>query len=200
MRVLFLLVFAAGAVLGIGYPWAALHLTGHELGTYRVYERATGYKPVEVALSASDAPLRVSVDLRIVGGTRQIDGHSILSLTVTGDGRSMLAVPLTFAEATLKDKSAETNERIYRDDAGLIPALQNGIYTFSVQSGEETGIYIQSVDIILRADAFAVYEVVRTGGFLLMAAGITGLIFAMIRHRRMRWRQSGAQLRELDEN
>ncbi len=200
MRVLFLLVFIAGAALGLGYPWAVLHFAGHQLGILRVYDRPTGYRPVEIHLSPSEAPVRVLVDLRVVGGTRLLDGKSVVNLTVTSGGRSILAVPLTFGEATLVDRSPQTNERIYRDDAGLISTVEEGIYTFSVQPGEETGIYIQSVDVILRADALRINEVVRVGGFLLMAAAAIGLAYAIARHRRRRWEETASEAGKPDEN
>jgi len=200
MRVLFLLVFAAGVALGLGYPWAALHVVGHQLGVLRVYDRPTGYTPVTIRLSPSEAPVRVLVDLRVVGGTRLLGGKSVVSLAVTSDGRSVLAAPLTFAEATLEDRSPQTNERIYRDDAGLISKVEEGTYTFTAQPGEETGIYIQSIDVILRADALRINEVVRMGGFLLMAAGAIGLAYAIARYRRKRWEGSALESGELDES
>lgn len=187
MRGLFLLLLLAGAALGFGYPWTMRHLTGHDLGILQLYDRASGYHAIDKQLSPDDAPVRVLVDMRVVGGTKQANGQSILTITAISDGRTVLAVPLSFLNASLVDKSPQTNERIYREDAGLISDIKAGTYSFAVQPGDEKGIYIQSVKVLLRARALGVNEMVPMLGFLLMTAGLIGLIFAVRRRRRLQW-------------
>ncbi|MDH6229943.1 hypothetical protein M2281_000515 [Mesorhizobium soli] len=181
---LFVLIFV-GAALGFGYPWAAAHLVGYSLGVLQVYNLATGYHTIEKQLSPDDAPVQVLVDMRVVGGTSLANGGNLLAITVMRDGQTVLAKPLTFADATLTDKSAQTNERVYREDAGLITDIKGGTYSFAIQPGDEKGIYIQAVNIVLRARALGTIEVLQMLGFLLMAAGLAGFIFAVRRDRRL---------------
>ncbi|PSJ61224.1 hypothetical protein C7I85_09050 [Mesorhizobium soli] len=174
-----------GAALGFGYPWAATHLIGYSLGMLQVYNQATGYHTIEKQLSPADAPVQVLVDIRVVGGTSLANGGNLLAITVVRDGQTVLAKPLTFLDATLTDKSAQTNERVYREDAGLITDIKGGTYSFAVQPGDEKGIYIQSVNVLLRGRALNTIEVVQALGFLLMAAGLAGFIIAVRRDRRL---------------
>ncbi|TIP80276.1 MAG: hypothetical protein E5X60_36625, partial [Mesorhizobium sp.] len=62
MRFLFLLILLAGTGIGVVYPWAMTNFSGHEIGTWRVYEQGR-FRPVTVPLSGRDAPVRVLVDL-----------------------------------------------------------------------------------------------------------------------------------------
>ena len=67
MRFIFLLLLLAGAVLGVGYPWYVSNFSGAEIGTWRVYDSASGFRSVDVTLAAVDAPLRVLVDMTTLG-------------------------------------------------------------------------------------------------------------------------------------
>ncbi|TGT18453.1 hypothetical protein EN815_35665, partial [Mesorhizobium sp. M4B.F.Ca.ET.172.01.1.1] len=76
MRFLCLLLLIAGAAIGIFYPWAMSNFSGHAIGTWRVYEGGR-FRPVTVQLAASDAPVRVLVDLtaraeRVAGQQRTV--------------------------------------------------------------------------------------------------------------------------------
>ena len=187
MRGFFLLCFLLGAALGLAYPWIARNLSGHGLGTWRVYDRGIGYRPVDISLNPADEPVRVLVDMRVVGEKIAPDGQTLLTVAVAKAGRTVLTSPLVFSETTLKNRSGYTNELVYQEDAGLIRDINAASYTFSVWPGDEKGINIQSVDIVLRSDALGVNELVRESGFLLMAAGAVGLIFAIRRQRRIQW-------------
>src|SRR5437870_4943820 len=95
MRSLFVLILLAGIGLGVVYPWAMTNFSGHEIGTWRVYDQGR-FKPVTVPLSTGDAPVRVLVDLtaraeRIVSRQR-----TVLTLTAATGGRTALASTLQF--------------------------------------------------------------------------------------------------------
>jgi hypothetical protein len=187
MRVIFLICFLVGAALGFAYPWMAINLSGHGLGTWRVYDPGIGYRPADIRLNPADEPVRIFVDMRVVGEKIVPDGQSLLTVAAATAGRTVLTSRLTFSDATLKNRSGYTNELVYQEDAGLIRNINVGTYTFAVAPGDEKGIDIQSVDIVLRSHVLGVNELVRAFGFLLMAAGVVGLIFAIRRQRRIQW-------------
>ena len=83
MRFLFLLILLAGTGLGIIYPWATSNFTGHEIGTYRAYDRASGFRPVEVALATADAPVRVLVDLTTLAPPVVTPARAVLTITAS---------------------------------------------------------------------------------------------------------------------
>ena len=67
MRTFFLLLLLAGLALGFGYPVAVERFGKAEIGRYRGYDRAGGYRPVEVPLKAGNAPVGVDVEMTATG-------------------------------------------------------------------------------------------------------------------------------------
>ena len=59
MRTIFLVILLAGAAMGFGYPWYVTNFSGDEMGTWRVSDGGA-FRPVTVALSSADEPVRVS--------------------------------------------------------------------------------------------------------------------------------------------
>ena len=81
---------------------------------------------------------------------------TVLTLTASSGGRTVLAETLNFAEAKPQEKSPQLREKIYRDEAGVITGIEDGDYTFVVGQGDAEGIQMRSVDLILRGGAGAV--------------------------------------------
>jgi hypothetical protein len=181
MRFFFLLVLLAGAALGVIYPWAVKNFSGHEIGSWRVYERSSGFTKVDTLLASTDAPVRVLVDMTAVGGARVAGRQAVLTLTAATEGRTVLTDVLTFADPTVRENSPQTSQKIYRDDAGLIRDVQGGTYIFTVGQGDAEGIDIQSVDLILRSDAGELDERAQPIGLSLIAIGVIGLVIALRR-------------------
>lgn len=183
MRFVFFLILLIGVALGIVYPWAIQNFSGRELGTWRVYDRASGFHPVDVTLGSADAPVRALVDMTLLG-TRNFSGTSTaLTITADGGGRTVLAETLSFATSSPREESPQMAERIYRDDAGLIPEIADGTYTFTVGPGDADGIDMKSVDLILRSSAGSYDQRAQPVGFTLMAIGFIGFVLAL-RNRR----------------
>jgi hypothetical protein len=179
MRLLFLLILLAGAGIGIVYPWAMSNFSGHEIGTWRVYEQGR-FKPVTVPLAESDAPVRVLVDLtaraeRIVVSQQR----TLLTLTAATGGRTALASTLAFNHSdNPRQSSPQSPDRTFRDEAGVIQTVSPGPYTFTVGPGDAEDIPIRAVDLVLRAGAGEIDSRAQPAGFLLMAVGLIGLVLA----------------------
>lgn len=186
MRTFFLLVLIAGMAAGFGYPWAVSNFSGRELGTWPVYERGSGFTPVTTRLTQADAPVRVLVDLTSLGSVEFVPRRTALTLTASTGGRTVLAETLTFAAARPQERSPQSRDRIYRDEAGVISDVQDGDYTFVVGPGDAEGIQMRSVDLVLRARAISVDPRVPPIGYAAAAIGVIGLVLSIRRRRRDR--------------
>jgi hypothetical protein len=184
MRFLFVILLIAGAAIGIFYPWAMGNFSGHAIGTYRVYEGGR-FRPVTVQLAASDAPVRVLVDLtaraeRVAGQQR-----TMLTLTAASGGRTALASALSFNHTdNPRQASPQLPDKIFRDEAGVIEAVTPGPYVFTVGPGDADGIDMRAVDVILRAGAGSIDERARPAGYTLMGMGLAGLVLSLVFGRR----------------
>ena len=112
------LVLLAGLGVGFGYPYLVENLGGHDLGNWRLYEESQGYQPVDVDLKASDAPVRVLVEMSTVGQPVLNGDGAVLTLTADHESRTVLAETLAFEEARPRETNPQTQERVYRDSAG----------------------------------------------------------------------------------
>lgn len=180
MRFLFLLILLAGIGIGVVYPWAMTNFSGHEIGTWRVYERGR-FKPVTVPLAGRDAPVRVLVDLttraeRIVVSQQR----TVLTLTAATGGRTVLASTLQFIHSeNPRQVSPQLPDKIFRDEAGLIPSVNPGPYIFTVGPGDAEGIEMRAVDLVLRSGVGEIDSRAQPVGFSLMVVGLVGLVLAL---------------------
>lgn len=183
MRILFLLIFLAGTAAGLAYPWTVTSLAGREIGTWRVYERGRGFRPIVATLASADAPVRVLVDLTAVQPLDLSSDRAVLTIAVTAQNETVLAGTLSFASSTPRETSPQLPERIYREDAGTITAVEDGAYTFTLDAGDAEGLLIRSVDLVLSGGGGALDERVQPVGFSLMAIGFIGLVLSLRRGR-----------------
>lgn len=180
MRFLFALILFAGVGVGAIYPWAMSNFSGHEIGTWRVYEQGR-FKPVTVALSSSDEPVRVLVDLTAKAARIVSQQHTVLTLTAATNGRTVLTSTLQFNHSDPREASPQLPDKIFRDEAGLIPVVSPGPYVFTVGPGDAEGIEMRSVDLILRSGVGEVDKRAQPVGFSLMAVGLIGFVLALRR-------------------
>ncbi|MBB6469968.1 hypothetical protein [Aminobacter carboxidus] len=183
MRFLFLIILLAGTGLGILYPWAATNFAGREIGTYRAYDRSGGYRPVEVALASSDAPVRVLVDLTTLAPPQVNPASAVLTITASTRGQTVLAEALNFYDTTPRERSPQLPDPVFRDDAGLIREVQPGSYRFVIEQGDADNIQIQRVDLILRSGGLEVDERAQPIGLSLLAVGFVGLVLSLRRKK-----------------
>ena len=186
MRTIFFLIFLAGLAAGFGYPWYVTNFSGREIGTWQVYDRGGSFSPVTTTLSSADGPVRVLVDMTAIAPPEFAVSSTVLTLTASSGGRTVLAETLNFAEAKPQEKSPQLREKIYRDEAGVITGIEDGDYTFVVGQGDAEGIQMRSVELVLRAGAGAVDPRLQPVGFALTAVGFIGLVLSLRRGRRQR--------------
>ena len=181
MRAVFLLILLIGVGIGIIYPWAITNFSGREIGTWRVYERGSEFRPVTAKLGSSDEPVRVLVDMTAIAPPEFAPRATALTITASRGNRTVLAETLNFSESKPQDTSPQLREKVYRDEAGVITGVEDGDYVFVVGPGDAEGIEMRSVDLILRGGAGAYDERMQPLGYSLMAIGFIGLVLALRR-------------------
>lgn len=183
MRTLFVLLFVAGAAAGFVYPWYVTNFSGHEIGSWPVYRRGGDFEPVTARLAAGDAPVRVLVDMTAVALPEFAQSGTALTITASTQNRTVLAEMLSFHEAKPQEKSPQLREKIYRDEAGVIDAVEDGDYTFTVGRGDLERIEIRAVDLVLRGGAGGIDPRAQPVGYSLVAMGLIGFVLASRRKR-----------------
>ncbi|TJU99464.1 MAG: hypothetical protein E5Y12_22960 [Mesorhizobium sp.] len=179
MRFLFVLILLAGAGVGVIYPWAMTNFSGREIGIWRVYEQGR-FRPLTVPLKSRDAPVRVLVDLTARAEHIVSQQRTVLTLTAATNGRTVLASTLQFNHVdNPRQASPQLPDKIFRDEAGLIPAVSTGSYLFTVGPGDAEDIPMRAVDLILRSGVGETDSRARPVGFSLMAVGLIGLLLSL---------------------
>ena len=179
MRFLFFLILLAGIAVGVAYPWAMTNFSGHEIGSYRVFEQGR-FKPVTVALSAGDAPVRVLVDLTARAERIVSQQRTVLTLTAATGSRTVLASTLQFNHAdNPRQVSPQLPDKIFRDEAGVIETVSPGAYLFTVGPGDADDIPMRAVDLVLRSGAGEIDSRARPVGYGLIAVGLIGFLLTL---------------------
>jgi hypothetical protein len=178
MRIFFFLVFLIGLTAGVGYPWVMRNLAGRDVGSWHVYDNVKGYQPVDVPLKPENAPLSVEVEVTTEGQPNLSGNGAVLTLVVDAGGRTVLAQPLTFETARPRDISPQTQEKAYRESAGVIGELEDATYRFVVGPGDAEGVTVKSAELILRTEILPADARVQPVGFALAAIGFVGFVMA----------------------
>ena len=182
MRTLFFILLLIGAGVAFVYPWAARSVEGREIGAWQLYDQASGFRPVEVALSAAESPVRVRLDVTaVVPPGSDAAARPVLTLTVSGGGRTLLAEALNVGRAEVRDDSPQTPHRIYAIDVGPMDVPVDGTYVVTAGAGEMDGVEIAGVDLVMHAGLGAYDERAQPIGLSIAAIGFIGLVIAMRR-------------------
>ncbi|MCC0043608.1 MAG: hypothetical protein H6892_04270 [Brucellaceae bacterium] len=184
MRFVFLLMILIGAGLGIAYPWAVSNVSGYEIGTWRVFERGTGFTPAEVTLASPEAPVSITVDLRADGALIRSETKPLLTMNITGDGEYVSSVVMHFAEADVRTINPQSGETGYRLEAERLHSVDHNQYLFEFGPGIAGVDRFNSVDLIVNAGAFDLDPRAIPAGFILMALGLLGFVASLFRRRR----------------
>jgi hypothetical protein len=182
MRVLFFLMLVAGFGFA-SYPWVSANFLERNVGTWRIYDAVSGPLPAHARLTESDAPLRVIVEMTTTGVLDPEDDQAVLTLTATTGGRTVLAETLDFEDAEPRETNPQTQEKVFRDSAGVLDTVEPGTYVFTAGPGDAEGVSVRFVDLILRTEAAPFDGRLQPLGFSLMAIGFIGFVLAMRRGR-----------------
>lgn len=182
-RIVFGLVLVAGVLLAIVYPNAMRNTEGQEIGRWRVYDAdGGGFREAEPALSPTDAPAAMTVELRSMGPLRSNTEREMLVLTVLdAAGSEALRTTLRFPGGGLLE-SPQTGVILYREAAGALETADGGP-RFLIEAGRDFEDRILTADLILNAASYRIDPRIRPVGFGLMALGAVGFGLSLLRRR-----------------
>ena len=181
MRVLSILCLLAGIGLGILYPNYITYYSGGEIGTWTVFTRQTGFKPVTVELSKNDAPVLLVVKMDSLGNILQTNAETTLTLTAATGNRTVLAEVMTFRASTADTKTPQYPGASYTVSPGVISAVDDAPYLIVIGPGDQDMIDMKQVTLSLRRNSLAADPRYQPAGFILMALGFIGLILSISR-------------------
>ena len=179
IRIVFLLIFLIGAGIGFAYPWVMQNRASHEIGTWRVGDSG-GFHPIDARFTGADAPVKVVVDLAAVLQPDFDREARVLTITAAAESKTVLAKTLTLNGAEKREESPQTHLQVFRIQAGSIPELENGGYTFTVGPGDAEGLQVSSVDLLLLGGG-SYDQRAQPVGFSAMAVGMIGFLLSFRR-------------------
>ena len=182
MRLLLVLVVAAGAVLGIVYPSTLGKREGPEIGRWPVYAQDRGFIELETVLPGHDTPLRIKAELRSLGPLLSGPEREVLQLAVSDEtGGQVAASTILFSGQAILE-SPQTGVYLYHGGAGTMPAA-NGLHRFAAGAGRDFEDRIISVDLVLSLAGTPVDPRLGPLGLLLMTVGGVGFGLTLFRRR-----------------
>lgn len=181
MRFLSILCLLAGLGLGILYPNYITYFSGAEIGTWTVFTRAGGFKPVTVPLKSTQAPVRVVVNLQATGNRLEPNATTNLTLTATVAGRTVMAEVMDFNAKVEDTKTPQNVGSTYTQSPGVIANVDDGDYLFVTGPGENDLVDMKEVKLSLRANSLAADPRYQPAGLVLLALGFVGLILSLTR-------------------
>lgn len=181
LRIVFFLVAALGVLIGVIYPWAASSQSGEVLGTWRVFDPASGFMEIETSPPREGEFILARLE---IGAAQAADpgGDTVLAMTVTSGDWTISAQTFSLENAARRDGSPQNPARTYTVDSDPI-YLSGGDepYRFAFEHGR-VELPLAFVDMTLIGDLYEIDEAVPPIGWGLMAVGILG--FAFTRRRR----------------
>lgn len=178
MRTIAVLLIILGMGAAVVYPSMVQNASGRDLGTFRVYDRGRPFRPVTVELDRRDAPLRILVGMISDQMPAARPSETVLTITASIGGRTVLAETLNFVEAPARDDAIQTGDRAFRSEAGVLDPLDTGPYLFTVGPDDVEDIPIKNVDLVLRGGVALVDPRVQPIGFVLGAVGFIMLLLS----------------------
>lgn len=182
LRLVLLAILGFGLLIGAVYPWAARNQTGHEIGRIPVAASETAYEAVEVALDPSDEQVQVVVEVVAEAPGDDMAGVPVLEVTVSSDGRTALFTALTLSDAEWRLVSPQSQDRVYRMEAGMLYFIGSEPYVFEFTPVEGAAV-IRSVELVLSGGFFDYDASVPPIGWGLIAVGLFGLVISFRRRR-----------------
>ena len=176
MRGIFLIMILAGLGLGAAYPWYVHNRSGVDIGTYRVFQRPGSFKPIDVILTADEAPVRVFVDMMPIMQNYPDGAQSLLHLTATTSGKTVLDTNLNFAAGMADGRGLQRSEKIFRYTAGELTNIAAGQYHFTLERSGSEGLSLKTVDLVLKGNVEEVDFRAIPAGICLFAIGLLGLL------------------------
>lgn len=181
MRLVFLAVLLVGVLLGLVYPWAESG-RGYEIGRWRAYDSASGFRPVEILLPTDQRQIVVRTEISTPRPIEGTDIRTVMTLTVSSNGRTELVHNFTLDGVEPRIVSPQLPGRIYAAEAGVLYYPGEEPYTFTFGPGD-VEVDVATADLILIGGTRDIDEAVLPIGYGMMGIGFLGLLMTFRRRR-----------------
>ena len=185
MRFFFLILLLAGVFLGVLYPRLAMPPSPRDIGSWPVFDTETGFQPVDVPIAPAGSPVFVFVELTVASRFQPSPSETVLTITGSSGGRTVLAETMSFADIDPVAASPQGSSWTYRSEAGAIDPAGGGLHTFVVGPGDAEEVNIVGVDLVLSIGEGDLDSRIQPIGFVLMTLGAVGFVLSIVRRRRI---------------
>ncbi len=181
LRLVFLAVLGLGILLGLVYPWAGGG-NGFEIGRWRAYDIASGFRPIEMLLPTDQAQIVVKVEVSTPRPVEDTGYLTVMTLTVASNGRTELVHYFALDGVEPRLVSPQLPGRVYTMDAGTLYYPGEAPYQFAFGPGD-VEMDMATVDLVLIGGTRDIDEAVPPLGYGMMGIGFIGLVMTFRRRR-----------------
>lgn len=178
-RITFLLMLAAGVLLGIGLPKAVERLPGYEIGRMTLFTAGQGVRPGEVMLAPPEAPLFFTLAVLVEAPLRAGDDRTTFVLTVRNEGgTTVLGEVFALPNDPVRDETG--NGYVYREMV-VVDRPLDGRHTVELAITPRPDPSIAAVELTVSASAIDLDPRLQPVGFILLVVGGIGLMLGFRR-------------------
>jgi hypothetical protein len=178
VRIGFLLMLAAGVLLGIGLPKAVERLPGYEIARLTLYTADKGFAPAEVMLAPSESPLFFTLALHMTAPLRAGEDRAALALSLR-DGNGAMAVERVFGFAN--DPVMEAGGGTVYREMVVVDRPLDGLHAVAVEVTPRLDPAIARIELTVAAGAIDLDPRLQPAGFILLVVGGIGLTLSFRR-------------------
>jgi len=194
LRVVFMLMLAAGVLFGIGLPKAVERLPGYEIGRLALYSADTGFTPAQVMLAPPEAPFFLTLAARANAPLRAGDGGDQFREAMD---TAILQTAFEHAFAYPHDPVLEADGGVVYREMIVVDRPLDGRHTVEVDVTPRLDPAVTAIELTVNAGAFDIDPRLQPAGFILLVVGGIGLILSFRRRAETpppqpRWGRDGA--------
>ncbi|HHZ08927.1 MAG TPA: hypothetical protein GX405_09145 [Rhizobiales bacterium] len=173
-RIVFLLMLAAGVLLGIGLPKAVERLPGYEIARPTLYSADRGFSPAEVMLAPGEAPLFLTLAVFVGAPLRAGEERSTFALTLRDErGATVLDEVFALPNDPVRDESGRGY--VYREML-VVDRHLDGRHAVELTIAPRPDPSIAAVELTVSASAIDLDPRLQPAGFILLVVGGIGLM------------------------
>lgn len=194
LRVVFMLMLAAGVLFGIGLPKAVERLPGYEIGRLELYSADTGFTPTHVMLAPPEAPFFLTLAARANAPLRAGEDRADVTLTLRGENGE---TAFEHAFAFPHDPVLEADGGVVYREMIVVDRPLDGRHTVEVDVTPRLDPAVTAIELTVNAGAFDLDPRLQPAGFILLVVGGIGLMLSFRRRAETpppqpRWGRDGA--------
>lgn len=180
LRAVFLLMLAAGVLLGIGLPKAVERLPGYEIGHWQLFSPGSGFTPAEIIFTPPEMPYFLTLAVRTAAPLRAGEDRARFQL-VARDSAGFPALVHTFLLPNDPVRDDASGDYVYREMVVVDRPLDDR-HTAELEVTPRLDPAVTAIELTVNAGALDLDPRLQPAGFILLVVGGIGLLLSF------RWR------------